>query len=290
MRLWQRPQRFVSLVKERSRAWSSALIVATLTLGLASFGAITPNKPAEAAAVQCPADTAFIVYTYSSPNCTATISYSGAMQTFTVPAGVTSITFNATGAAGGEFKFGSTIRARGGYGSSVSGVLTTTGGTVLNIFVGGKGQTSLNSTPGQGGYNGGGAAGIYPSCTLNSGGGGGATDIRIGGTALSNRDIVAGGGGGAGTWTCSDVGLADIGGDAGLPNGLDGTYATQYTNDWRGRGATQSAGGATTTSGCSTAGSLGQGGVGCERSRRFVQLPVGERVVGEHGVHRIHRA
>jgi hypothetical protein len=264
MRLWQRPQRFVSLVKEKSRAWSSALLVATLTLGLASFGALEPNKPAEAAAVQCPADTAFIVYTYSSPNCTATVSFSGSAQTFTVPAGVTEITFEVIAAEGGQGKLGTSPAALGGTGGKVTGRLVVTGGTVLNLYVGGKGTASDNSTFGSGGWNGGGRPGTYPSCgPLNAAGGGGASDIRIGGTALANRAIVAGGGGGAGTFQCNAV--TDIGGSGGLATtgvGQDGQYAGQYTDNWRGRGATQSAGGAGGGGEAASAGTLGQGGQG----------------------------
>ena len=141
MRLWQRPQRFVSLVKERSRAWSSALLVATLTLGLASFGAITPPKPAEAAAAECPADSANIVYTYSAPNCTATFSFSGAVRQWTVPLGITSVTVVLNGAQGNQ---------SGGQGGTATGTLSTTGGEVLNVYVGG-----------QSGWNGGGAAGTW---------------------------------------------------------------------------------------------------------------------------------
>jgi hypothetical protein len=213
MRLWQRPRRFASLVKERSRAWSSALLVATLTLGLASFGAITPPTPAQANNGACPANTTFITYTYSAPNCTATISFSGAMQTFTVPSGVTEIFFNVTAAEGGQGFFNTTPAALGGTGGTVSGRLATTGGTVLNLFVGGKGGTS-SSTPGAGGFNGGGVSGVYTSCgPLNSGGGGGASDIRIGGSALANRVVVAGGGGGGASYTCS--GVTDLGGNGG---------------------------------------------------------------------------
>lgn len=69
---------------------------------------------------------------------------------------------------------------RGGNGTYQVGNVTLNKNTTLNIYVGG-----------QNGYNGGGAGNsIY-------GVGGGATDIRVGGTANANRIFVAGGGGGS---------------------------------------------------------------------------------------------
>lgn len=69
---------------------------------------------------------------------------------------------------------------RGGNGTYQVGNVTLNKNTTLNIYVGG-----------QNGYNGGGAGNsIY-------GVGGGATDIRVGGTANANKIFVAGGGGGS---------------------------------------------------------------------------------------------
>ena len=153
MRLWQRPQRFVALVKERSRAWSSALLVATLTLAMVSFGAITPTPPADAAAAQCPADSTYITYTFSSPNCTATFAYSGAYQTWVVPAGVTSATVTLKGAQGGS---SSPTVIAGGAGAVLTGTLTTTPGQSLYVYVGGAGTNSASSGTISGGFNGGG--------------------------------------------------------------------------------------------------------------------------------------
>lgn len=48
------------------------------------------------------------------------------------------------------------------------------------------------------------------------GSGGGASDVRIGGTALSNRVLVAGGGGGGGT---GDILYPAYGGDGGYDGG-----------------------------------------------------------------------
>ena len=174
MGFWWKPQRFVALAKERSRAWSSALLVATLTLAMFSFGSVTPSNQAQAAAAECPTDTAYIIYTYSSPNCTATFNYSGAAQSWTVPLGITSVSVTVYGAQG------SNGNQLGGAGGTSTGTMSTTGGETLYVYVGG-----------QAGFNGGGAPG-----TAGGGYGGGGSDIRSSGNTLNDRLIVAGGGGG----------------------------------------------------------------------------------------------
>lgn len=122
---------------------------------------------------------------------TVTFPTTGNYQVFTVPVGVTNISFDLLGASGGGCA--PPYSASGGRGAHVTGSLTVTTGQVLYLFVGGKGSDGWNTASTiSGGYNGGGS-------TVNqSGGGGGATDIRIGGLNLSNRVAVAGGGGGTG--------------------------------------------------------------------------------------------
>lgn len=110
-----------------------------------------------------------------------TFNYTGGQQTYTVPAGVTSVTVDVKGAIGGG--------SFGGFGGRVQAKLTVTPGQTLYIYVGGQG-TNGNSD-GATGYNGGGA-----SYSSTYGSGGGASDIRVGGTTLANRAVVAGGGGG----------------------------------------------------------------------------------------------
>src|SRR5687767_3643163 len=112
-----------------------------------------------------------------------TFNYTGAVQTYTVPSCVYSITVDVKGAAGGSSGNGTA-----GSGGRVQATIPVTPSEVLNIYVGGVGQSSTST----GGWNGGGTGGSA------SGGGGGASDIRRGGNALSNRVVVAGGGGGAG--------------------------------------------------------------------------------------------
>ncbi|MDR0368250.1 MAG: T9SS type A sorting domain-containing protein, partial [Bacteroidales bacterium] len=94
--------------------------------------------------------------------------------------------------------------------------------------------------------------------TLGASGGGG-TDVRIGGTALGDRIIVAGGGGGAGY---NNTAPAQSGGDGGGLNGAGGIAPSYPTRV--GQGGTQTAGGArgNYSADNNTDGSLGQGGQG----------------------------
>lgn len=146
-------------------------------------------------------------------------SYTGAQQTWVVPAGITSIYADVYGAKGGGNS--------PGLGGRVRTTLTTTPSETLNIYVGGAGSSTA------GGYNGGGNA-------ASRSGGGGASDIRQGGTALSNRIVVAGGGGGSGKDGAS-YGLGP-GGDGGGTTGANGTDGV-LNGGLKGNGGTSSAGG-----------------------------------------------
>src|SRR6185312_14835241 len=121
---------------------------------------------------------------------TQTFTYTGSMQSFTVPSCVAQVTITvngASGANGGTAPVGGqsngALGGNGGLGSSIMGVYSVTNGQVLNIYAGGAASGAT------GGFNGGGTG------DHGSGGGGGASDVRTGGTTLSNRIIVAGGGG-----------------------------------------------------------------------------------------------
>ena len=142
--------------------------------------------------------------------------YTGAMQTFTVPAGVTSITIEALGAGGGSGALGgnSATGGAGGKGSRATGTLAVTPGQILNIFVGGTGATPAA------GFNGGGAGG-----NTDSGGGGGASDVRFPGSANTDRILVAGGGGGGGRAGCESNTVTGGNGGNGDGNGFNGTNA-----------------------------------------------------------------
>ncbi len=163
-------------------------------------------------------------------------SYTGSMQSFTVPAGVTSVTIEAWGAQGWSGTYS------GGKGGYAKGTLAVTPGQTLYIFVGGQGTVAIGEgVPSGAGWNGGGLGQTNASIT-SAGGGGGASDVRAGGTALGNRVIVAAGGGGS-TNNSSCYG-GDGGGLTGAKGG--GSYGGGY--------------GGTQTEGGTFGGTLGQGG------------------------------
>ncbi len=96
---------------------------------------------------------------------TYTYNYSGGMQTFTVPGGVSSVIIETWGAQGGAGSGTS-----GGYGAYIKGTFSVSPGQVLKILVGGQGG---------GGLQGGGGGGTFVTDNSNNpmciaGGGGGA--------------------------------------------------------------------------------------------------------------------
>ena len=195
----------------------------------------------------------FLVLTLSfvglSQTQTLQFNYTGAMQTWIVPQCVTSIQVVAAGAKGGG--------AVGGNGARITATIAVTPGQTLRIYVGGQGSCGNNS----GGWNGGGTgyASNPANATYNSCGGGGATDLRIGGAALANRVIVAGGGGGKGggstTTTAGGTANCNNGGNGANSFGAGGLGGTQVSG---GAGGAPWAG----TPPGGSAGTLGNGGQG----------------------------
>ena len=154
---------------------------------------------------------------------TQTFTYTGSQQTFTVSSGVTSLVIDIKGPSGGENARGSTVSEGNhipGLGGRVQTTLTVTAGTVIYLYVGGRGSDASSSSAGVGGWNGGGDGAVRSQ--YRGGGGGGESDLRINGTSLSNRMVIAGGGGGA----AYNYGEGDDGGDGG---GLTGCLL--YTSD-----------------------------------------------------------
>lgn len=193
---------------------------------------------------------------------TDSLNFSGGIQTYTVPCGVTSLTIECYGAQGGSGATGGigAPGGAGGLGAYATGTLAVSPGDILNVFVGGAGATPT------GGFNGGANGG-----SQNAGGGGGASDVRIGGTALGNRVITAGGGGGGGRAGCESSatingGNGGVGGGGSGANGIDAP--TSGGSAGGGFGGTISAGG-NAGIGCGgflgspgTVGTSGNGGVG----------------------------
>lgn len=167
----------------------------------------------------------------------AAFTYTGNAQTYTIPAGVNRLFVVAAGAAGAA-----AAAVAPGYGAVVSGVLDVTSQGSVSVYVGEKPTGTV------GGWNGGGSGG---GSGINTGyGGGGASDVRVGGESLTSRAIVAGGGGGSGNYA---------GGAGGTPNGSAGAAALNGTG---GGGGTQGAGGAVGSGQSGEAGLLGVGGAG----------------------------
>ncbi len=183
----------------------------------------------------------------SSPHSgTKLFSYTGAVQTWTVPAGVTSVQVSAIGAQGGD--------SYGGLGSEVVATVPVIPGQAMVVVVGGAGGN------GPGGYNGGGSGGAGGN---NGTGGGGASDVRLGGLTLADRVVVAGGGGGLGSYGGPDQGAGGSGGSFGSAQAGD-NGACSGSGGGGGTSSVGGTGGTGTATG--TAGSLGSGGTGGSNS------------------------
>ncbi len=107
----------------------------------------------------------------------AIFSYTGSLQTWAVPAGVSTATITATGASGGGA--GGSINTDAGFGAQVTGIIPVSSGDILNIIVGGEGLTGTQG--------GGGGGGTYIWDASNS----------------TNPLLIAGGGGGGGYFTAN---------------------------------------------------------------------------------------
>ena len=126
-----------------------------------------------------------------------TFSYTGAVQTYIVPAGVASITVTAAGAKGGQTGQGTTTKTLlPGLGGLLIATVSVAPSATLYVNVGGAGQSGLYTN--QGGFNGGGSGSYYTGANPYTwgGGGGGGSDVRTTQADLSSRLVVAGGGGG----------------------------------------------------------------------------------------------
>ena len=141
---------------------------------------------------------------------------SAGCSTWTVPAGVSSVSIHATGSAGETVNVGA---AAGGSGDVVSGTLSgLSSGQVLDVCVNAAG----------------GPAGTGGSPGTNGGAGGGASGVALG-SDFSAPVLIAGGGGGGGG------GSPNRGGGAALPSGSAGAPGNPCVgNACGGGGGTQS--------------------------------------------------
>lgn len=184
----------------------------------------------------------------SAAAATQTFKYTGSEQTFTVPAGVSTVHVLAIGGQGGK------SGAQGGSPAEVQGDLTVKPGQTLYVEVGGEGGGGGEAVN-PGGFNGGGEG---------AGGGGGASDVRMAprssGLFPDTRLIVAAGGGGAGSFGLEGAG----------PGGNAEEAGGSIPNNEGGGAGTAGSGGSGGSGGCTAgfAGELGLGGAGgnCESS------------------------
>lgn len=153
--------------------------------------------------------------------------YTGAIQTWTVPPGVTRIFVDVAGAQGG-----SASTYLGGKGGKVSGILSVTPGDILQITVGGQSTTNIAV------YGFGGNGGRSTAFNTIARAGGGLSAISTAAPVTqANALVIAAGGGGTTT-----NGYAGNGGAGGGLNGIsaNSNYGGTPT---RGGGASQIAGG-----------------------------------------------
>lgn len=188
---------------------------------------------------------------------TIEFDYTGAAQSWTVPANVTTCTVELQGGATSMINTADNTM-RYSTGGHVVGTLTTVPGQVYYIYVGedltdlhgnNKALYEYQGTGGQpGGWNGGGAGGAgYAGTSLSPGtanlyaGGGGAGRTSINGpnaNAKANVKAMAGGAGGPGAYSYA---TNNAGGQAGATNGSNGDSNLDSEG---GKGGTQTASGA----------------------------------------------
>ena len=199
-------------------ASAALLAITTPVASAATFPSIAPGAPLDRLG--------FSVLPMTTPPQTATpqtFSYTGSVQTYTVPAGDNALQVTAIGGSGGAYYSGGS----GGQGGEVSSTVPVSGGETLYVYVGGNGAGEWADN---GGFNGGGG-----TDSSFAGTGGGASDIRASENDLSSRILIAGGGGGAGT--------AAGGGSAGFPTGSEGGQSSDLIGG-PGAGGSQGSGGA----------------------------------------------
>jgi CshA-type fibril repeat protein len=220
-----------------------------MALAVATTSLVAPFVHAAPAHANGPTCTPF-VYT----GCVR-FAYTGADQTFTVPAGITAVVADVFGAGGS-----SPLEGKGGGGGWSTGTITVTPGETLTVTVGEAGKD--DSTVGT--YGGGGAGGVSAANPLEHGTGREENGIDDGGSgggmsALWRTSygvgplLIAGGGGAAALDTADDGG----GGGGGSGGGGDGGATA-------GGGGTQVTGGTAGNNGCGggNAGSALLGGDG----------------------------
>ena len=127
-----------------------ALFALGVLNGVPAFGQATINCPSNItvnnASNACGATVNYSAVTAScsggSGTTTLNYNYTGGVQTFTVPAGVTSLSLQAWGGQGRTSISGNATGGRGGY---ATGTLAVTPGQLIRIYVGGGGGVSFGT-------------------------------------------------------------------------------------------------------------------------------------------------
>lgn len=163
-----------------------------------------------------------------------TYSYTGAIQSFTVPDDVYQIRVEANGSAGGSPDGTSTTYGGRGKGSTVAATFYVVPGTAYDVYVGGLAA----ATQRLGGWPNGGDGDLISG--FSAGGGGGATFLVATGLTIADAIIVAAGGGGQGDHAIPAIDVG--GGNGGYLLGGDGRGNANLTDtNPNAFGATQSA-------------------------------------------------
>lgn len=246
---------------------SGVLLIYSLSSALSFSQCVTISVPTDTI-VYSDSSSCGVIVNYPTPtavnscNSTTTFSYTGSLQTFIVPAGVTSINIEAVGAQGGSVT--TTCAANGGLGARMSGDVAVNPGDQIDIMVGQQGFTNGADAGGGGGTFVVLHAGNVP--LVIAGGGGGATNnigscganrngldavITTNGTASGNGLVAGGtggngggassgsGGGGGGFLTdgVAGMGLANNNGKSYLNGGAGGTGNNNDFGGYGGGGA-----------------------------------------------------
>lgn len=174
----------------------------------------------------CDAVVNFAAPMYSDPCNTnvQTFNYSGTIDSWIVPPGITSVTIEARGAQGG---YNTSSTTTSGLGASMIGTFAVTPGTQLNILVG--------QQPSSSGGNGGGGGTFVTDAANNplvvAGGGGGSSQgddsADKHGQITTNGGTGAGGGG-----TGGSNGSGGAIGFSGFQSGAGGGFLTNGTDGW----------------------------------------------------------
>ena len=210
-------------------------LVASTALSLSGVVVLASAAPASAAAPAPVCD---------ATTCTVTFGYTGARESFTVPAAVTELDVRVSGAAGGNARQG--FVSVGGQGGTTRATMSTTPGTSLEILVGDAGRIGRRPDGRRGRR--------YPPRSP--------TWARVEAGRSSSAPngtpaVVSGGGGGAG-----GINMGAIHGGAGAGAGLsggDGSTVSSYNPSTPARGGSTSAGGAGSTNVVNSNGQAGSG-------------------------------